>query len=194
MLDLKKIRRLPKGADLSHIQPDLRDKAVPVELLSAHPDNPQVHPEANKRAIAGSIKKYLQRKGIVCNQTDKGLRITAGHGVYEAMVAAGAQYVAVTVCADDAVTELGYMIADNRAGELSETDPEKLAPILRQLIEVGEEVEEIGWDEATVRALLDETEEKSEKQPKGDFPEYGEDIETQYRCPKCEYCWSGKPK
>ena len=26
-----------------------------------------------------------------------------------------------------------------------------------------------------------------------DFPEYGEDIETEYRCPKCGYSWSGSP-
>jgi len=27
-----------------------------------------------------------------------------------------------------------------------------------------------------------------------EFPEYGEDIETEYCCPKCGYQWSGRPK
>jgi len=31
-------------------------------------------------------------------------------------------------------------------------------------------------------------------EPPEDFNSYGEDIETQYRCPKCDYEWSGKPK
>jgi len=197
MFDLKKLRKLPKGADLSHIQPDLRDKAVPITALSGHPDNPRKHPDANKQAIAGSLRKYLQRKPVVANVTEKGLRIEAGHGVYGEMLAAGAQYIAVTVVEDDAITELGYMLADNRTGDLSEDDPEKLAPVLRQLIDAGEEVEEVGWDEQELKRLFKDEPEKDEqedKSPKGDFPEYGEDIETEYRCPKCSYCWSGKPK
>lgn len=27
-----------------------------------------------------------------------------------------------------------------------------------------------------------------------DFPEYNEELETEYCCPKCDYVWSGKPK
>ena len=30
--------------------------------------------------------------------------------------------------------------------------------------------------------------------PPEDFKEYGEDIETQYCCPKCGYEWAGQPK
>jgi hypothetical protein len=30
--------------------------------------------------------------------------------------------------------------------------------------------------------------------PPEEFGEYGEDIETQYCCPKCGYKWSGKPE
>jgi site-specific DNA-methyltransferase (adenine-specific)/site-specific DNA-methyltransferase (cytosine-N4-specific) len=172
MFDLKKLRKLPKGADLSHIQPDLRDKAVPITALSGHPDNPRKHPDANKQAIAGSLRKYLQRKPVVANATEKGLRIEAGHGVYGEMLAAGAQYIAVTVVEDDAITELGYMLADNRTGDLSEDDAEKLEPILRQLIEAGEEVEEFGWDEATVKGLLRDA--KDERN--GDESSHDDDI------------------
>ena len=153
--------RSPQDADLSAIAEDLRDKAVPVSALSKHPDNPQIHPEANKKAIAGSLKRYLQRKPIVVNLTASGLRIEAGHGVYEQMVQAGSDYVAVTIVEDDPVTEFGYMIADNRTSELSETDPERLAPILRQLIDAGEDVEEIGWDDAALAMLLGEPDSSS---------------------------------
>ena len=27
----------------------------------------------------------------------------------------------------------------------------------------------------------------------GDFPGYGENIDTEHKCPKCGYVWSGKP-
>jgi DNA modification methylase len=130
--------------------------AVPISALSGHPDNPRKHPEANKRAIAGSLKRYMQRKPVVVNLTPEGLRLEAGHGVYGEMLAAGSEYIACTIVEDDPVTELGFMLADNRSGDLSEDDPEKLAPILRQLLDAGEDVEEIGWDEAAVRALLAE--------------------------------------
>ena len=30
-------------------------------------------------------------------------------------------------------------------------------------------------------------------EPPGEFKEYGNDIKTDYECPKCHYKWSGKP-
>ncbi len=153
-MNAKQLRRIPKDADLSQIHPDLRSMAVPISALSGHPDNPRLHPDANRKAIAGSLRKYQQRKPVVANLTSQGLRIEAGHGVYGEMLAAGAQYIAVTIVEDDPVTELGYMIADNRSGDLSEDDPAKLAAVLKQLIDAGEDVEEVGWDDATVQALL----------------------------------------
>lgn len=158
-MNAKTLRKLPKGADLSHIHPDMHVLAVPITALSGHPDNPRKHPDANKKAIAGSLRKYLQRESVVVNLTPEGLRIEAGHGVYGEMLAAGSQYIACTIVEDDPVTELGFMLADNRSGDLSEDDPEKLAPILQQLIEAGEDVEEIGWDDDAVRELLGDEEE-----------------------------------
>jgi site-specific DNA-methyltransferase (adenine-specific)/site-specific DNA-methyltransferase (cytosine-N4-specific) len=40
---------------------------------------------------------------------------------------------------------------------LSEDDPEKLAPILKQLAAAGEDVEEVGWDDESVKQLLGQT-------------------------------------
>lgn len=149
-----KYPKIPKGADLSRIHESLRDKACPIGMLTGHPDNPRLHPESNRKAINGSLSKYSQRKPIVANQTESGLRIEAGHGVYQEMLALGAQYVAVTIVEDSAIDELGYMLADNRSGDLSSDDPDKLAPIIRQLIEAGEDVEEIGWDDEAIKQLI----------------------------------------
>ena len=157
MIDIKKARRIPKNADLSRIHPDLRDKAVPCSILTAHPDNPRVHPEANRKAIAGSLKRFQQRNLIVVNQTDAGLRIEAHHEVFRQMLQLGSEYVAVAIMEDDPITEMGFLLADNRTGDLSEDDPARLAPILKQLAEAGEEVEEVGWDDATVKQLLGQT-------------------------------------
>jgi hypothetical protein len=157
MIDIKKARRIPKDADLSRIHPDLRDKAVPCSLLTAHPDNPRIHGEANRRAIAGSLKRFQQRQLIVVNRTEAGLRIEAHHEVFRQMLELGSEYVAVAIMEDDPITELGFLLADNRTGDLSEDDPEKLAPILKQLAAAGEDVEEVGWDDESVRRLLGQT-------------------------------------
>lgn len=153
-MDVKKLRRLPKDADLSRIHPDLRVLAVPISALTAHPGNPRNHPDANRSAIRGSLSRYQQRKNVVANNTDEGLRIEAGHGVYGEMLAIGAEYIACAIMGDDPVTELGFMIADNRTGDLSDDDPARLAPILKQLMEEGEAIEEIGWDDAAVAELM----------------------------------------
>ena len=53
---------------------------------------------------------------------------------------------------------------------------------LDELLEWGFEPFEFGLED-----------EKDDKEPPADFGEYGEDIETEYCCPKCGYQWSGKP-
>ena len=53
---------------------------------------------------------------------------------------------------------------------------------LTDLLEWGFEPFEFGLED-----------EKDDKEPPADFGEYGEDIETEYCCPKCGYQWSGKP-
>lgn len=170
MIDIKKARRIPKNADLSRIHPDLRDKAVPCSLLTAHPDNPRVHPEANKRAIAGSLKRFQQRNLIVVNRTEAGLRIEAHHEVFRQMLQLGSEYVAVAIMEDDPLTELGFLLADNRTGDLSEDDPARLAPILKQLAEAGEEVEEVGWDEESLKQLLGQTSHTPDDDKEDDAP------------------------
>jgi ParB-like chromosome segregation protein Spo0J len=185
----EELRTLPAGADLSYIHPDLRVLAVPISALAWNPQNPRLHPDANRTAIAGSLKRYLQRKPVVANLTPGGLRIEAGHGVYGEMLSMGAEYVACTIVEDDPVTELGYLLADNRTGDLSEDDPEKLAPALRALLDAGEDVEEIGWDEASVRGLLQEG--SAEKDDVPDFRPTDEDDQgkldqkAKIKCPEC---------
>ena len=50
-----------------------------------------------------------------------------------------------------------------------------------ELLEWGFEPFELGLDDG------------EGKDPPEEFAEYGDDIETQYCCPKCGYEWSGKP-
>lgn len=47
-----------------------------------------------------------------------------------------------------------------------------------------------GFEVEDMNALVD----TFEIEPPSDFPEVNEDIETDYRCPSCNYSWSGDPK
>lgn len=156
-------RKKPTSDQLKWIAPGLHALAVPIDRFLQHPDNPRLHPDANLKAIRGSLSRYLQRKNVVANETPEGYRLEAGHGVYQSMLALGSQWIAAVIVEDDAMSELGFMLADNRTGDLSEDDPEKLAPVLRQLVEAGEDVEEIGWDDKAVQALLAEEKESGGK-------------------------------
>lgn len=50
------------------------------------------------------------------------------------------------------------------------------------------------FDQAELDALLAGLVENEPVQAPDSFNEYGENIDTQYCCPKCDYKWSGKPK
>ena len=47
------------------------------------------------------------------------------------------------------------------------------------------------WNNNAANVRLMQEIEESETTPPEDFPEYDEDIETEHRCPKCGYDWSG---
>lgn len=83
-----------------------------------------------------------------------------------------------------------YILADNQTTLESEWDEGILRLELAWLNE-GEEVEMslTGFDgDALAKALAMP---KSKDAPE-EFPEFGEDIETEHCCPKCGYKWSGK--
>ena len=94
---------------------------------------------------------------------------------------------------------------------LTETERRKIAIYSRQIgawdwdILSGWEPDELtGWgfdvdllgqwgaDYSNLAEMLGATSE--EAAPPDDFAEYGDDIDTEYCCPKCGYEWSGKPK
>lgn len=77
----------------------------------------------------------------------------------------------------------------NRSTRLGHDDAEKLLALLQPMSETDRTI--AGYDDGDVQELLTSLEEISAPE---EFPEYDDDIETEYRCPKCGYEWSGKPK
>ena len=74
-------------------------------------------------------------------------------------------------------------------GALAQANAEQLDAVLREVQTGSEAVSEMLAGLAQEAALYTEP-----PAPPEDFAEYGEEIETQFCCPKCGYEWSGKPK
>ncbi len=92
----------------------------------------------------------------------------------------------------DGVARELTLVLDYTRGEPDEL---KLAEVIKEIDAMlgPEEVERMlpytGNELEDLMALLD----GDDKAP-DDFPEYDNDIDTEYKCPKCEYEWSGQPK
>lgn len=88
-----------------------------------------------------------------------------------------------TVVPDDWSDEdaRAFALADNRTAELAEWDQEVLSQHLVELDLSGVDITDLGFASRT----------HDPKDQPEDFDEYGDDIETQHRCPKCGYEWSG---
>lgn len=175
--------------DLAHIAEPLRSLAVPCDSLTLDPANARRHPEANLEAIKGSLAVYGQRKPIVARKQTR--VVTAGNGTLEAARALGWTHVAVVLTDDDPVTAAGFSVADNRTAELAEWDAEALERLLPELRADDERLQQMFADLAEQEGVL--AREASEPEPPEEFPEYGEDVPTEHKCPKCGYEWSGKP-
>ena len=124
---------------------DLRVVKVDIDSLRLDPDNARKHSDKNLDAIAGSLKRFGQRKPIVVTGANI---VIAGHGTLEAAKKIGwSQIVVAYVPADWSFEQArAYALADNRTAELGEWDNDKLAMQLIELDSVGWELNDVGFE------------------------------------------------
>ena len=172
----------------------MKTKLVPIDSVYPDPANVRQHPEPNLAAIRASLARFGQQKPIVIDS--KGV-IRAGNGTHAAAVALGWDKIGVVVSDLAGVDAVAYAIADNRTSELATWDEVALAETLRSLqSEEDFPLEATGFTAEEVDALIAGLAEEiaEEPSPLEEFPEADETLETLYRCPKCDYRWSGSPK
>lgn len=182
--------------DLSMIVESLRPLAVPISELIFDPANARKHPEGSISAIAASLRVYGQVKPVVVRQGN-GV-VIAGNGTLSAALSLNWTHLAAVKVAWDGATSAGFSISDNRVAELSEWDAQALDMLLREVSTANDaRLDEMMADLAREMKIVPPEEGATEgapgedKPPPEEFPAYGEDIETQYQCPKCGYRWSG---
>lgn len=171
-------------------------RMVPIDELKEHPQNPRIHPNSAVDKITKSIEHFGFTSPILASKDGY---ILAGHARKKASIKAGAKEVPVIFLPLEGEDALAYLITDNRIQEETEWDMPVLKDLLQEIDTGAFDLELTGFDMPEIENLMtqfhveefDDTE--TEESPE-DFEEYDEDIETEHRCPKCGYEWSGKSK
>lgn len=160
---------------------NLRIETVDIASLIYDPENARLHSIRNLDAITGSLRLFGQRKPIVVT---KGNIVVAGNGTLEAATKLGWSEISIVRTPDDWTPEQikAYALADNRTAELAEWETELLNTQLEELKEYGYQLDDLGFEE-----LQDPTRKEIEE-----FKEFDEDLPVDFKCPKCNYEWSGK--
>lgn len=176
---------------------------VPLDDLKAHPRNPKDH---DIGAISKSVKRFGYVAPVIVDERSGYL--VAGHGRIDTLaqlrqqgkqppanvqVSALGEWLVPVVRGvsfnSDSEVE-AYLVADNRLTIMGGWNEPELASLLQDLAREDQALlEATGYDADDLQALLDDL---TPAVAPGDFNEYGEDIDTEYCCPKCGYQWSGK--
>jgi len=153
--------------------------------LKHDPDNVRRHAERDVESIKRSLDRYGQQKPVVADA--EGV-VRAGNGVLAAARLLGWEEVDVvrTTLTGDQLA--AYAVADNRTSELSEWDAVLLTRELSRLREAGVDLEDVGFSEKELAALV------AAESPPDEFPPVDPDAPCEYKCPKCGYEWSGASK
>lgn len=144
---------VPSDADLTHILPDLRDKAVPIDVLSFDSANVNVHDVDSIRVITGSLGQFEQHRPLVANLRKGKPVVIIGNGVLESVRNLGWKYVAVIFTDEDHVKATGRAIADNRTSQFSHFDNDSLHAMLIALQQEGMPIEKFGFGPSEMEEL-----------------------------------------
>ncbi len=127
-------------------------------------------------AIAASLVEFGYHHTVIATKSGE---VIIGNGTYKAAVHLGETEIPVLRVPDDKKKAVRRMVADNRAGELSEWDMDVLGSYEDELDGM-----------ADVYDMGDMF--PKEPEPPEEFPAFGHNITVEHTCPKCGYAWSGK--
>ena len=159
---------------------------LPVKDLSTFAGNPR---RGQVDAIAESLDRNGQYRPIVVNKgtiTGRPFEVLAGNHTLLASVRLGWTDIDTWVIDVDDETAKRIVATDNRSSDLGVYDDRALFDLLDSL----ESLAGTGYSD---KDLLQLSKTQDDPVPPEDFPTFDDEIETDYRCPKCSYEWSGKP-
>lgn len=159
----------------------------PADQFMANPSNWRKHPEHQRQAVRASLNA-LGWIGVVVEVKQSGHLLDGHERVMQALEDnADVPYILVDLDEDEEALALATF---DPITQMATADRDMLAGLLAQVL-AGPLADMSG-----VEVLLGQVGQIAGVTPQEapeDFPEYGDDIETAYCCPKCGYEWSGKP-
>lgn len=163
---------------------------VPVDDLVIHPDNPRV---GNIDVIVESIRLNGWYGTIVAQTSTR--HVLAGNHRLQAARQAGVEQVPVYWADVDDQTARRILLADNRTADLAGYDNETLVELLTIASESEQGLLGTGWTTEALDVLMSFGDTGNDTDDLVDFPAVTPDgLETEYRCPSCNYEWSGSPR
>lgn len=188
---------------------------VEIETLKPDPRNPR---RGDIDEIAASMDQFGQDQACVVRRSNRQI-IKGNHRYFAAKDKLGWKRILVYWVSDDEATAIQRGLADNRIGDLATFDEEELASIMADLERQVGDLQVPGFDEdymdqlrEMIAGLGEEDAPPATKnsddgktpgmgtglgdndEAPGSFEDVGEDINTSYRCPSCNYEWSGRPR
>jgi ParB-like chromosome segregation protein Spo0J len=160
---------------------EFKSKSMKLLDINLDTENVRKHSQKNLKAIKESLRRFGQVKPIVI---DKNKTVIAGNGTVQSAKELGWENINVLQLPEDWDDHKirAFAIADNRTAELAEWETELLNIQLEELKEYGYELDDLGFEK-----LEDPTQKNIEE-----FKEIDEDLPVDFKCPKCNYEWSGK--
>lgn len=131
---------------------------IPVDLIDAHKDNYNQHPEEQISQLAASHAEFGQYRSVVVVARPGGRYVqVAGHGYLQAAKGEGLTQVRADVLPEDTPSETikAIMIADNEHAKNSSADDELLAQLLQEQANAGFDLASLGTDEEALRQMLE---------------------------------------
>lgn len=167
-------------------------EAHPLGSLEQHPDNPR---RGNDAAVSESIEATGFYGGVIVQKSTG--YVLAGNTRVRAAQDAGAESVPAFVVDCDDDTARRILLADNRLSDIAEYDNHMLLRLLDET-NAADDLYGTGYDELALellRSAVDLDTPDDPEPPEGGFPEIDpDDLDTEYRCPSCQYEWSGSPR
>lgn len=121
-------------------------KAVPIDSITPHPDNPRLH--TSRSLVVDSIATHGTYKPLIVQKSTN--HIIAGNGTWDVLVEAGYKEVAVTFVAVNDLQAKAIMLADNRTAETSAYNEIALAEILAEM----PDLKGTGWTPEAAEDIL----------------------------------------
>lgn len=136
-------------------KPLKHDRLTRVEMspssLVANPRNPRIHPQEQLERLAASLRQFGKPKPVLARKANK--MLIAGHGVTEAAKLALLDKIDVVLWDIDQATADAFMLADNRQGELSYNDDQRVAELLGELGEIDKMA--VGFSEEEAAQIME---------------------------------------